>query len=124
MCRLALRIDNGLALGEERSTWLQPKVGRKVVQQPELKYRSVQSHDVEQLSRPYLLAKVKFDELDEGEMGSIHTCQTNGRFFKLMNARIKASVLHDASDAANDNRSRMLSMRSAAGIADMKKVLS
>lgn len=66
-----------------------------------------------------MLAKVKFDEQLGGEMRTIHTCQTNGRFFKLMNARIKANVLHDASDPIADSKSRVLSTRSAAGITDM-----
>ena len=71
------------------------------------------------VNRPYMLAKVKFDEQLRGEMRTIHTCQTNGRFFKLINARIKASVLHDASDPIADSKSRILSTRSAAGITDM-----
>lgn len=66
-----------------------------------------------------MLAKVKIDEQYENEMRTIHTCQTNGRFFKLMNARIKANVLHDASDPIADKKSRMLSTRSAAGMTDM-----
>jgi hypothetical protein len=66
-----------------------------------------------------MLAKVKFDEQFEGGMRKIHTCQTNGRFFRLMNASIKANVLHDASEPIADSKSRMFSTRSAAEMASM-----
>lgn len=43
--------------------------------------------------------------------GAILTCQTNGRFFRFKSARIIASVLQDANEAAEATRSRMLSAR-------------
>jgi hypothetical protein len=67
-------------------------------------------------STPHTRAKLKADghTRDPG----ILTCQTNGRLFKLITARIKARVLHEASDIALASISRIFSIRRGAGIAD------
>lgn len=106
MCGIAMGIDDSPSLGEEWVTRLPAQVAQEVVQYTKLETR---------LALDKAARRVEFHECQnqraESKGSSVtRTCQANGRFFRLMMAKIRARVRHEASDVAADARSRMFSV--------------
>lgn len=85
-----------------------------MIQQAELEDGLAMSHNI--------ASRAEYNRLVQVQPAAELTCQTNGRFLRLMIAKIKARVFHVASDPTADTRSRRLPAWSVDRTVDIWKV--